>query len=120
MVGHSVAIVGTVGVPANYGGFETLVENLVRFHEATSLDCPITVYCSSKSYATKPPSYLSARLKYIPLNANGLQSIAYDAWSLLSAIWYRTDVILLLGVSGAVALPFVRLLSSARIVTSDR
>ena len=25
-----VAIIGTVGVPANYGGFETLVENMVR------------------------------------------------------------------------------------------
>lgn len=29
---------------------------------------------------------------------------------LLSAIWHRSDVILLLGVSGAVALPLLRLL----------
>ena len=26
---RKVAIIGTVGVPANYGGFETLVEQLV-------------------------------------------------------------------------------------------
>ena len=25
-----VAIIGTVGIPAGYGGFETLAENLVR------------------------------------------------------------------------------------------
>ena len=26
---RKVAIIGTVGVPANYGGFETLVENII-------------------------------------------------------------------------------------------
>ncbi|HHU9644901.1 TPA: DUF1972 domain-containing protein, partial [Escherichia coli] len=25
-----IAIIGTVGIPASYGGFETLVENLTR------------------------------------------------------------------------------------------
>ena len=113
-----IAIIGTVGVPANYGGFETLAENLVRYHNAEKLTDELTVYCSSKSYAEKVPSYLSARLKYVPLNANGAQSIPYDIWSLLSAIWHRYDVILLLGVSGAIVLPLVRLFSSVRIVTN--
>ena len=113
-----IAILGTVGVPANYGGFETLAESLVRYHDALSLPDSITVYCSRKSYPAPPPSYLSAQLKYVPLNANGAQSIPYDIWSLFSAAWNRNDVILLLGVSGAVALPLVRLLSSVRIVTN--
>ena len=52
------------------------------------------------------------------MNANGVSSIAYDIVSLFSAIWHRSDVILLLGVSGAVALPLIRLLSRARIVTN--
>ena len=38
-----VGIVGTNGVPAAYGGFETLADNLVR-QLGTFLD--ITVYCS--------------------------------------------------------------------------
>lgn len=113
-----IAILGTVGVPANYGGFETLAENLVKYHSSEKLTDELTVYCSSKSYVEKVPSYLSARLKYVPLNANGAQSIPYDIWSLLSAIWHRYDVILLLGVSGAIALPLVRLFSSVRIVTN--
>ena len=25
-----IAVIGTVGVPANYGGFETLVENIIK------------------------------------------------------------------------------------------
>lgn len=113
-----IAIIGTVGVPANYGGFETLAENLVRYHDASSLPVSITVYCSSRSYSLREPAFFSAQLKYVPLNANGTQSIPYDIVSLFSAIWNRSDVILLLGVSGAIALPLIRLLSSARIVTN--
>ena len=29
-----VAVIGTVGVPANYGGFETLAENLLKIGRA--------------------------------------------------------------------------------------
>lgn len=116
---HSnIAILGTVGIPANYGGFETLVENLVKYHAANSLPAAVTVYCSSKSYPSPKASYLSAQLRYVPLNANGAQSIPYDIVSLFSAIYNRSDVILLLGVSGAIALPLVRLLSRARIITN--
>ncbi len=117
MQSKKIAIIGTVGVPASYGGFETLVENLLRFHDANDLPCDVTVYCSSKSYPEKKRSFLSAKLKYIPLNANGAQSIIYDWISLLLAMW-RADVILLLGVSGATMLPLVRLFSSAKIITN--
>ena len=114
----NIAIIGTVGVPANYGGFETLAENLVKYHDKVSLSDSLTVYCSGKSYPSRDSSLLSAHLKYVPLNANGAQSIPYDIVSLASAVWNRSDVILLLGVSGAVALPLVRLFSSARIITN--
>ena len=113
-----IAIIGTVGVPANYGGFETLAENLVKYHYVEKLPDELTVYCSSKSYKEKPSSYLSARLSYLPLSANGAQSIPYDIWSLFSAVWHRHNVILLLGVSGAIVLPLIRLISSARIITN--
>ena len=77
MKDHNIAIVGTVGVPANYGGFETLAENLVRYHDAALLKSAFRVYCSGKSYLSKEPIYLSTRLKYVPLNSNGSQSIPY-------------------------------------------
>lgn len=118
MRNKKIAILGTVGVPANYGGFETLAENLIKYHDESLLADPITVYCSSRSYPSRGQTYLSAQLKYVPLNANGAQSIPYDIASLVSAVWSRSDVILLLGVSGAIALPLVRLFSSARIITN--
>jgi len=118
MPNRQIAIVGTVGVPANYGGFETLVENLIIYHDAKSVDDPITVYCSSKSYPTRRETYMSAKLKYIPFQANGVQSIIYDIFSLFSAVWNRNDVILILGVSGTIILPLIRLISSARIISN--
>ena len=30
-----IAIIGTVGVPGRYGGFETLAQNLVHYHKST-------------------------------------------------------------------------------------
>ena len=44
----NISIIGTVGVPANYGGFETLVEQLVQHNDSTKLK--YTVY-SRKSDA---------------------------------------------------------------------
>ena len=113
-----IAIVGTVGVPANYGGFETLVENLVRYHQDKNINQPLTVYCSTKAYSQRPATYMQAALKYIPLHANGVQSIPFDIWSLFSAIRNRSSGILILGVSGCVCLPLMRRLSSARIITN--
>jgi glycosyltransferase involved in cell wall biosynthesis len=113
-----IAIIGTAGVPANYGGFETLAENLVRYHKKKLIKDKLIVYCSSKNYPSKDKSYYSASLKYIPFDANGAQSILYDITSLFFAVWNRSNVILLLGVSGAIALPLVRLFSSVRIITN--
>lgn len=113
-----VSIIGTVGLPANYGGFETLVENLARHHSKNRADIECTVYCSEKSYSTKSLKYLSANLKYINLKANGPSSIVYDILSIASAIKNKDDVILLLGVSGAIILPMVRIISNVKIITN--
>tara|TARA_B110000238_G_C15883799_1_gene334636 strand:- start:208 stop:519 length:312 start_codon:yes stop_codon:yes gene_type:complete len=83
-----ISIIGTVGVPACYGGFETLVENLLDEND-THHD--FTVYCSSKSYSEQPGKYKNAYLKYIPLNANGAQSVLYDMWSLFHTLYKRPD-----------------------------
>ncbi|SMY10365.1 DUF1972 domain-containing protein [Flavimaricola marinus] len=115
---HRIAIIGTVGVPANYGGFETLVENLAQFHHDSKAPEKVTVYCSAKAYDTGPDRYLDMDLRYVPLNANGAQSIPYDMWSMLSAVLKGTDTILILGVSGTVILPLIRLISRARIITN--
>ena len=101
-----VAIVGSVGIPASYGGFETLTENLVE-HLSDSND--ITVFCSGRTYkkTQRKRTFKGARLRYVPLKANGLQSILYDYISLIWSLFYA-DTIIVLGVSGCTILPFIR------------
>lgn len=113
-----IAILGTVGVPGRYGGFETLAENLVRYHVCSGSQTGLTVWCSGKDNANHPKLFESAELRYVGLRANGAQSILYDVVSLWQAVSSGHDRILLLGVSGALALPLIRLVSQARIVTN--
>ena len=110
------AIIGSVGVPAAYGGFETLTEHLVD-NLNTELD--ITVYCSGKKYKKEQRQkfYKNARLKYIPLEANGIGSILYDTVSIIHSLFYA-DVLLILGVPGAWILPFVRFFTKKKIIIS--
>lgn len=111
-----VGIIGTVGVPAKYGGFETLAHQLV-LNLGQQLD--LTVYSSSKSYAKaeRVPVWKGAKIKYIPLKANGVQSILYDILSMIHAMIF-CDVLLVLGVSGCIFLPFVKIFSTKRIIVN--
>lgn len=95
-----------------------LAENLVRYHSENDSNLNLSVYCSAKNYITRPEHFLAARLRYINLEANGAHSVLYDALSLFDAVRRGDDRLLLLGVSGALFLPLVRLFSRARIITN--
>ncbi|HSJ67090.1 MAG TPA: DUF1972 domain-containing protein [Anditalea sp.] len=114
MTKKKIAIIGTVGVPANYGGFETLVENLLdllpQFYE-------VTVFCESSGYSDKKLQYKGAELIYVNMKANGIQSIAYDIISLLKS-FRSNDYLLVLGVSGAIVLPIIKPLFKGKIITN--
>ncbi|MCJ0821969.1 DUF1972 domain-containing protein [Vibrio vulnificus] len=110
-----VSIVGVVGIPACYGGFESLVENLTKY---SSGEIKYHIYCSSNAYENKLKSHNNAQLSYLPLKANGIQSIPYDVVSLFLNIFKKPDVTVILGVSGCVFLPIYRLFSKSKIVTN--
>jgi glycosyltransferase involved in cell wall biosynthesis len=99
-----IAIIGTNGIPANYGGFETLVEYIAEY---LSSDFEITVFCSSKFHLEKSNFYKGVNLFYINLNANGWQSIFFDFISLLNA-YKKFDKILILGCSGSIFQPLFK------------
>ena len=101
---ETISIIGTVGVPAKYGGFETLVDNILSFL-TEKLD--VTVYCSSKKYKNRITQYKGAKLVYINWEANGISSIFYDMVSILKAVRH-SEKILLLGVSGSLFVPIFR------------
>jgi glycosyltransferase involved in cell wall biosynthesis len=110
-----VAIVGIQGVPANYGGFESLVENIIG--ENCSPGIQYTIFCSSKDMSEKLKRYKGCQLKYVGLHANGISSIPYDIISMMRVI-YGYDTILVLGTSGCIFLPALRLLSKSKLVVN--
>lgn len=110
-----VAIIGTQGVPAKYGGFETLVENIIG--DNCSKDIQYTVFCSSKDIPGKAKEYDGARLKYVPLHANGAHSIPYDIISMTRCIC-GYDAVLVLGVSGCMFMPIFKLLCRKKVIVN--
>ena len=112
---YDIVIAGTAGVPGNYGGFETLAEQLVVH---ISRDNKMLVMCSQSNYAVRPDVFHEACLKYLPVKANGLSSVLYDLLGLFFCCW-RTRCVLQLGVSGAVAIPIVKLLDPKLVVVCN-
>ena len=110
-----VAIIGTQGVPAQYGGFESLVENIIG--KNCSSDIAYTVFCSGLDKDSRLKTYKGCRLKYVPLHANGMQSVPYDMLSMLCAL-KGYDTLLILGTSGCLLLPLLKALTKAKIIVN--
>lgn len=108
------AIIGTVGVPSSYGGFETLVDNLLDYLPEKF---DVTVYCQDSAYQHKLLNYKNADLKYVKFKANGVSSIVYDSTSIFKS-YKNSDVLLILGVSGTIILPFIKPFFKGKIITN--
>lgn len=98
----TVAIIGTNGLPAKYGGFETLTNHLVENLDKSSYK--IIVYCPKTPKKDRLESYNGAKLVYFPFRANGWQSVVYDFTTMIHAFFKASDLVIL-GFSGAFAFP---------------
>lgn len=108
-----VSVIGIAGVPACYGGFESLVDNLLDY---TPQGVEYTVFCSAPKYKTRMESWKGARLVYLDRDANGVSSIFYDYESMRRSL--DADVMLILGVSGCLFFPCIRRRFKGRIITN--
>jgi glycosyltransferase involved in cell wall biosynthesis len=106
-----VVLIGTNGVPAHYGGIETLAEYLTRdLNEDYDLYC----YCSKTPKEKQLEYYHNTKLIYVPMKANGWQSILYDGWTILRSLCEH-DVLVVLGCSCPPAL-FFKIFTKKHIV----
>ena len=102
-----IAILGTRGIPANYGGFETFAEQLStrlvkRGHE-------VTVYCRSHHVDRKLTEYRSVRLVILPtVKHKYLDTVVHTFLSALNAAPKRFDAILICNAANS---PFIPILS---------
>lgn len=88
------AILGSRGIPAKYGGFETFAEQLAQ--RLVRKGISVTVYCE-KTKTPQPAEYLGIALKYVPAYQFGpFTTILFD----LLCLWHargRYDVVYMLG-----------------------
>lgn len=104
-----IAFIGTDGLPARYGGFETFVQEVAP--EIAALGHEVLVIGSSIGRASKEKSISNVRVAYLPIKANGGASVLYDFLSFFRAIFWA-DAIIILGVSAGIFIPLFRLLIS--------
>jgi glycosyltransferase involved in cell wall biosynthesis len=113
-----IALIGTRGVPANYGGFETCVEELgkrlaERGHE-------VTVYCRDSYYEQKLPTYLGMRLKYLPnLKKRSLDTLSHTFLSILDAVRQPFDVLMVFNAANSPTLLLPRMLGKKIAINTD-
>ncbi|MDX1440111.1 MAG: DUF1972 domain-containing protein [Rubricoccaceae bacterium] len=92
MLRKRIAIIGSRGIPARYGGFETFAEELSTRLVARGVD--VTVYCEG---AGGPTMHKGVHLAYVPTpHLGGLTTILHD----FRALWHarkRFDIVYMLG-----------------------
>lgn len=114
MTKKKIHIVGTHGVPARYGGFETLADFLCQY---LGSEFEITVYCNSNIYPIKAKEYFGATLKYLRLNASGFKGIFYDLITYINAL-LKADVILYLSPVGSGFMTPLKLLTKKKVIVN--
>lgn len=100
-----IALLGTRGIPANYGGFETFAEELStrlveRGHE-------VTVYCRERHAEAR---YRGVRLQYLPtIRHKYFDTLAHTFFSTLHLMTHRVDAALYCNGANAIFTPGPRL-----------
>lgn len=105
-----IAMIGTRGVPARYGGFETCVEEIGRRLVAGGHE--VTVYCRTPDDrgAQLPDEHLGMRLVHLPaLRRKALETLSHTALSVRHAASLRPDTAFVFNAGNAPLLPVLRL-----------
>lgn len=103
-----IALVGTRGVPARYGGFETCVEEVgsrlaARGHE-------VVVYCRAGDGAERPAVHEGMRLVHLPaMRRRSLETLSHTGLSVWHLLRHRADAVVMFNAANAPWLPPLRL-----------
>jgi len=113
MTALRIAMLGTRGVPARYGGFETAIEEIGRRLAARGHD--VTVYCrhSNGNPDEDPREYLGMKLVFLPaLHKRALETLSHTGLSVAHLVAgqlrRRTDAAIVFNAANAPFLPVIR------------
>jgi hypothetical protein len=110
-----IAILGTRGIPANYGGFETFAEELAT--RLALVGNSVAVYCRER-----PPEspWRGVELRYLPtIRHKYLDTLAHTCLSTLHLLFHRADVALYCNAANAIFTPLARMAGMAVALNVD-
>jgi glycosyltransferase involved in cell wall biosynthesis len=110
-----IALLGTRGIPASYGGFETFAEELsVRLVERGH---KVTVYCRQRHPAD---SYRGVRLRYLPtVRHKYFDTVAHTGIATAELLLHRFDAVLYCNAANAIFTVWPRLLGMPTALNVD-
>lgn len=110
-------ILGTRGVPAQHGGFETFAEHLALYLVANGWH--VTVYCQAEGERIKEDDWRGVQRVHIPVRARGaLGTIAFDWKATVHSSRYP-DLVLTLGYNTASFSLLYRLRGVKNLINMD-
>jgi glycosyltransferase involved in cell wall biosynthesis len=103
-----IALLGTRGIPANYGGFETCAEELAT--RLAGRGHRVSVYCRTPQIDFPGGQYRGVRLIKRPTIRNKyLDTIVHSSISAIDAIFRRYDIVYVFGVGNSPVCALLRL-----------
>lgn len=111
-------MIGTRGVPASYGGFETCVEEVGKRLVRHGHD--VTVYCRKSYYADRPSTYEGIKLIYLPnLRMKSLDTMSHTLLSVIHALRSSFDVLMIFNAANSLAMLVPRLWGNKIAINPD-
>ncbi len=113
-----IAILGTRGIPASYGGFETFAEHLarrlvLRGHE-------VTVYCRAHYVSPRQLEYHGVKLQVLPtIRHKYFDTVVHTFLSAVHAVAGRFDAALICNCANAPFTPILRLTGTPVVINVD-
>ncbi len=113
-----IALLGSRGIPASYGGYETLMEEIST--RLARLGHEVTVYCRSHYTPRGSREYRGVRLVVLPaLRTKYLDTPTHTFLSCLHAIGRSYDAALVVNAANAIFVPLLRLARSPAALHVD-
>jgi glycosyltransferase involved in cell wall biosynthesis len=113
-----IAILGTRGIPASYGGFETFAEHLAT--RLVARGHQVTVYCRSHYVSPRQLEFHGVRLQVLPtIRHKYFDTVVHAFLSSLHAVPGRFDAALICNAANAPFAPILRLTGTPVAINVD-
>ena len=113
-----IAILGTRGIPASYGGFETFAEHLSTRLVARGHD--VTVYCRAHYVSPRQLEFHGVRLKVLPtIRHKYADTVVHTFLSAIHAMSQRYDAALICNCANAPFSTIIRLAGTPVVINVD-